>query len=165
VSEPKRRLSFPKSRVVGSVALIAILGTIIGFRQSQGRKLVRYPVPWTNLATKVGPARWAAPTISVARDPTKLANLFQVALLPTRPRPPSVDFSRNEVVLITVGPRSSTGYSLHVVRVTQSGNLDIRVREETPTLHDRVVPRVTFPYLLLVVPKSHKHVSVKYVGR
>jgi hypothetical protein len=158
-------LSLPKSRVPGIVALLAILGTIVGFRQSQGGTLVRHPVPWTDLAAKVGPARWATPTISVARDPTKLANLFQVALLAPRPRLPSINFSRDEVVVITVGPRSSTGYSLHVLRVTQSGNLDIRVREETPTLHDKVAPTVTFPYLLLVVPKSHKHVSVKYVGR
>jgi hypothetical protein len=158
-------LSIPKSRVVGIVALLAILGTIVGFRQSQDGKLIRHPVHWTDLAQEVGPARWARPTISVARDATKLANLFEVALLRPKPKPPSVDFSRNEVVVVTVGPRSSTGYSLHVVRATQSGNLDIRVREVTPTLHERVVPGVTFPYLLLLVPRSNRHVSVKYLGR
>jgi hypothetical protein len=158
-------LPVPKLRGGGIIVLLAILGTVVGFRQSQGGKLVRHAVPWTDLAARVGPARWASPTISVARDATKLANLFRVALFPPRPRPPSVDFSCDEVVVITVGPRSSTGYSLHVVRVTQSGNLDIRVREEKPTLRDRVVPTVTYPYLLLVVPKTHKHVSVKYVGR
>ena len=67
--------------------------------------------------------------------------------------------------MITVGPRSSTGHSLHVVPVTQSNDLDILVRERTPTLAEKVVPTITYPYLLLVVPKSHKHVSVKYAGR
>jgi hypothetical protein len=94
-----------------------------------------------------------------------LAKLFEVALLPPRPRPPRVDFSRLEVILIAVGPRSSTGYSLHVVRVTQSGNIDVLVRERTPSLGEAVKPTITFPYLLLTVPKSGKHVSVKYAGR
>jgi PrcB C-terminal len=114
---------------------------------------------------KVGPARWARPTISVVHDSEKLAKLFQVALLPPWPKPPHIDFSRNDAVVITVGPRSSTGYSLHVVRVTQSGNLDILVRERTPQLGEKVEPVITYPYLLLVVPKLDKHVSVHYDGR
>jgi PrcB C-terminal len=88
-----------------------------------------------------------------------------VALLPPRPKPPAIDFAKNDAVLIAVGPRSSTGYSLHVVRVTQSGNLDVLVRERTPRLGEKVEPAITYPYLLLVVPKLDKHVSVKYVGR
>jgi len=51
------------------------------------------------------------------------------------------------------------------VRAEENGRLNILVRERTPSLGDHVVPRVTFPYLLLVVPKSGKHVSVKYAGR
>ena len=51
------------------------------------------------------------------------------------------------------------------MRVTQSGNLDILVKEHTPTLHEKVTPTITYPYLLLVVPKLDKHVTVKYVGR
>jgi hypothetical protein len=152
-------------RVIGAAVLVAIVVTLVGFVATRGGKLVRHPVAWADLSQKVGPAGLARPTISVARDSTKLAKLFQVALLPPRPRPPTVDFSRHEVVLIAVGPRSSTGYSLHVVRVTQYGNLDILVHERTPTLAERVVPTVTYPYLLLVVPKSHKHVNVKYLGR
>ncbi len=128
-------------------------------------KLVRHPVAWTDITSEVGPARWARPTISVVRDRAKLAKLFEVALLPPRPRPPRLDFSRREVILIAVGPRSSTGYSLHVVRVTQSGNLDILVRERTPSLGETVTPAITYPYLLLTVPKSHKHISVHYAGR
>jgi hypothetical protein len=140
------------------------VGAIVGYVETKG-KLVRHPVAWANVTSEVGPARWARPTISVIRDRAKLAKLFQVALLPPRPRPPRVDYSRHEVVLIAVGPRSSTGYSLHVVRVTQSGNLDILVRERTPVLGENVTPVITYPYLLLTVPKSQKHVSVHYAGR
>jgi hypothetical protein len=130
-----------------------------------GSKLVRKPVAWSDITSEVGTARWARPTISVIKNQVKLAKLFEVALLPPRPRPPRVDFSRREVVLVAVGPRSSTGYSLHVVRVTQSGNIDILVHERTPSLGETVEPVITFPYLLLTVPKSGKHVSVKYAGR
>lgn len=126
---------------------------------------VRHPVAWSDLSGTVGPARWARPTISVVHDSDKLAKLFQVALLPPRPRPPRIDFANHDAVVITVGPRSSTGYSLHVVRVTQSGNLDILVRERTPRIGQTVEPTITYPYLLLVVPKLGKHVSVHYQGR
>ncbi len=108
---------------------------------------------------------WARPTISVARDQAKLDKLFAVATYGSHPAAPRLDFGRNEAVLVTVGPRSSSGYSLHVVRAEENGSLNILVRERTPSLGDHVVPRVTFPYLLLVMPKSGKHVSVKYAGR
>jgi hypothetical protein len=88
-----------------------------------------------------------------------------VAAYGSHPSAPRLDFRRNEAVLVTVGPRSSSGYSLHVVRAEENGSLHILVREQTPGLSDKVVPRVTFPYLLLVLPKSSKHVSVKYAGR
>jgi PrcB C-terminal len=140
------------------------VGAIVSYQET-GSKLVRKPVAWFDITATVGAARWARPTISVVRNRTKLAKLFEVALLPPRPDPPRVDFSRREVVAIAVGPRSSTGYSLHVVRVTQSGNIDILVRERTPSLGEPVKPVVTFPYLLLTVPQSGKHVSVKYAGR
>jgi hypothetical protein len=141
-----------------------LVGAITSYVETRGR-LVREPVAWTDITNEVGPARWARPTISVVKDQSKLGKLFEVALLPPRPRPPRVDFSKHEMILIAVGPRSSTGYSLHVVRVTQSGNIDILVRERTPSLGEAVRPMVTFPYLLLTVPKSGKHVSVKYAER
>jgi hypothetical protein len=137
---------------------------IAGLEATKGG-FTRHPVAWKDLSREIGPARWARPTISVVHDSDKLDKLFEVALLPPRPKPPQVDFSENDAVLISVGPRSSTGYSLGVVRVTQSGNLDILVRERTPTLREKVSPTITYPYLLLVVPKLDKHVTVKYVGR
>jgi hypothetical protein len=144
--------------------VLAIVGVIVGVVLTNNG-FVRHPVAWRDLSRSVGRARWARPTISVVHDPEKLVKLFQVALLPPRPRPPRIDFSNHDAVVITVGPRSSTGYSLHVVRVTRSGNLDILVRERTPRLGEKVEPTITYPYLLLVVPKLDKHVSVHYASR
>jgi hypothetical protein len=127
----------------------------------------RRPVPWQDVTAQVPAAQWARPTISVARDQAKLDKLFAVATYGSRhPRPPRIDFGRREAVLVTVGPRSSTGYSLHVVSVTErGGSIDVLVRERTPTLAEDVTPRLTYPLLLITLPKSGKHVHVKYAGR
>jgi PrcB C-terminal len=144
--------------------LAAIVGAGVAIAETKGG-FTRHPVAWTELSHRVGPARWARPTISVVHDSEKLRKLFEVALLPPRPKSPRIDFADHDAVVITVGPRSSTGYSLRVVRVTRSGNLDILVRERTPRLGEKVTPAITYPYLLLVVPKLDKHVSVHYAGR
>jgi hypothetical protein len=67
-----------------------------------------------------------------------------------------------ERVLITAGPRSTTGYSLEVRHaVVEHGRISITVRE-------RAKPgraEVTYPYLLLVFPKLDKPVHVHWEGR
>jgi len=109
---------------------------------------------------------WARPTISVVRDEKKLDKLFVVATFGRHPAPPQIDFTRREAVLVTTGPRSSTGYSLHVESVTvKGGTIDVVVRERTPALGEVVAPRLTYPLLLITLPKSTKHVHVKYAGR
>jgi hypothetical protein len=111
-------------------------------------------------------ARWARPTISVVRDQDKLDKLFGVATLAPHPRPPRIDFARSEAILVTVGPRSSTGYALGVESVTaKGGSIDVIVRERTPTLADHVTARLTYPFLLITLPTSGKHVHVRYSGR
>jgi PrcB C-terminal len=140
------------------------VGAIAGYAATKGGGAGK-PVAWRNIAPRVGEVHWARPTISVARDQQKLDKLFEVATYGSHPAAPRLDFTRNEAVLVTVGPRSSSGYSLHVVRAAADGSLNILVRERTPSLGDKVVPRVTYPYLLLVLPKSGKHVSVRYAGR
>ena len=115
----------------------------------------RRPVPWQDVTAQVAPAQWARPTTSVARNQAKLDKLFAVATYGSHPQPPRIDFGRHEAVLITVGPRSSTGYSLHVVSVTErGGSIDVLVRERTPTLAEHGTPRLTYPLLLITLPKS-----------
>jgi hypothetical protein len=46
----------------------------------------------------------------------------------------------------------------------QDGQIVVTVREQTPELEDRVVPRVTVPYRLLSLPAG-KDVYVDWKGR
>lgn len=83
-----------------------------------------------------------------------------------RLRIPRIDFARREAVLVAAGPRSSTGYELRVLSVRErGGRLVVTVHERTPSLGERVMPRVTYPFLLLSVPRSDKSLLLKWPGR
>ena len=147
------------------MVLVAIGGALGGYFATTGSG-TRRPIAWRDESAEVAPAVWARPTVSVVHDGKKLDKLFVVATFGRHPKPPRIDFSRNEAVLVTTGPRSSTGYSLRVESVTASGGtIDVVVREITPSLGDKVTPRLTYPLLLITLAKSTKRVHVKYAGR
>jgi hypothetical protein len=78
---------------------------------------------------------------------------------------PPVDFSTRQLLLVSPGPRSSTGYSVRILSVTERDDaITVKVRERTPTLADHVEARVTYPYRLLSLPAS-KAVYVDWAGR
>jgi hypothetical protein len=82
------------------------------------------------------------------------------------PRVPPLDFDRIEVVVVSLGPRSSTGYSLRIVRVVERRRgVDVFVREVTPSLGEPVTARVTYPYRAITIPRTGKPVYVKLQGR
>lgn len=69
-------------------------------------------------------------------------------------------------MLVSYGPRSGTAYALRVVRVSERRAGPIVVlRETTPTLANPGRPGVTYPYRLLVLPRSGGHVTVHLEGR
>ena len=69
-------------------------------------------------------------------------------------------------IVISPGPRSSTGYSVRVLSVVEERRrIVVRVREETPTLQARVEPRVTYPYRVILIDDTHKRVVVRWQGR
>ena len=69
-------------------------------------------------------------------------------------------------VVISPGPRSSSGYSVRILSVTdERRRVVVRVREETPTLGERVRPVVTYPYRVILIPDTHKRVVVQWQGR
>ena len=145
--------------------LVAIGGALGGYFATTGGGK-REPVAWRDISASVPHAVWARPTISVVRDQEKLDKLFAVATFGAHPVPPRIDFSRFEAVLVTTGPRSSTGYSLNVESVTsKGGSIEVVVREVTPSLSDKVTPKLTYPLLLITLARSSKHVHVKYAGR
>ena len=82
------------------------------------------------------------------------------------PRLPSIDYGRERAVVVSPGPRSSTGYGVEVVRVTRSGGETVVVvRESAPVLGDRVEPRVTYPYRLLAVATTDDSIGFRWLGR
>jgi hypothetical protein len=67
-----------------------------------------------------------------------------------------------ERVLITAGPRSSTGYSLEIVSAAvERARVSIVVRE----VDEPGRPKITYPYRLLVFPKLDKPVHIHWEGR
>jgi hypothetical protein len=81
-------------------------------------------------------------------------------------RVPSVGWARREAILVASGPRSSTGYSLHVVSLFTRGNrLALTVKERTPSLGQAVAAKVTYPFVLITVPRTTKSLLLHFQGR
>ena len=121
------------------------------------------PVAWRDLTGQVGALRITDRENRLFRDEDELARYL--ARASAQRRPPQVDFSEHQILLVSPGPRSSTGYEVEVLSVReQDGEITVRVRERTPTLQERVEARVTYPYRLLSLP-SGKEVAVDWVGR
>jgi hypothetical protein len=100
-------------------------------------------------------------TKRVFRERTPLAEYLAAA----GGRAPAVDFERRQLLLVSPGPRSSTGYSMEVLEVREhNGAVTVTVRERTPKLGESVEPRVTFPYRLLSLPAG-RDVYVDWRGR
>ena len=89
------------------------------------------------------------------------------ATMPGRvPKLPPHDWARDQVVVIALGPRSSTGYSLRILRIVERRRgIYVYAQEQTPSLGEPVAPRVTYPYRLLSMHGSAKPVYVKLNGR
>ena len=82
------------------------------------------------------------------------------------PKLPRIDYVRDRLVLIAAGPRSSTGYGVQVLMATERrGDIHILARELTPSLGDRVEPRLTSPFRLITIPATGKRVYVQWQGR
>ncbi|MGE5272436.1 MAG: protease complex subunit PrcB family protein [Verrucomicrobiota bacterium] len=82
------------------------------------------------------------------------------------PKVPPFDFAHRRLILVAAGPRSSTGYGVEIVRITERrSTIDVLARETTPSLGDHTVPRLTSPYLLVTIPATSKRVYVQWQGR
>jgi PrcB C-terminal len=103
---------------------------------------------------------------AVYRSRAPFARLLEATMPGRAPEPPPVDFGRREVVVVSLGPRSSTGYSLRVERVVERRReIDVYLRERTPSLGDPVAPSVTYPYRAITIPRTSKPVYVKLQRR
>ena len=103
---------------------------------------------------------------AVYHSPGPLTRLLAATMPGRAPKAPAVNWSREQVVLIALGPRSSTGYSLRIQRVVERRRgIYVYAREQTPALRDPVTARVTYPYRALAMADSAKPVYVKLQGR
>jgi hypothetical protein len=119
------------------------------------------PAAWNDLSAKVGPLTITRETKRVFRERGPLAEY----VTPAGGRVPVVDFGRRQLLLVSPGPRSSTGYSLEVLEVREGGGaVTVTVKERAPGLDARVQPRVTFPFRLLSLPAG-RDVYVDWLGR
>jgi hypothetical protein len=81
-------------------------------------------------------------------------------------RVPRIDWTRDEAVLISSGPRSSTAYTLRVLHATdENGRIVIVVREASPALRNPGRPQLTYPYRFLVFERTSKPIVVEWQGR
>jgi len=122
---------------------------------------------WHDVTAEVrGPAIWPK---SVTRSfwRQRQVDRYLARIFPRRsPRLPRIDYARDRLVLIAAGPRSSTGYRVEVLRATERrGDIHILARELTPTLAQRVQPRLTSPFRLITIPATDKRVYVQWQGR
>jgi hypothetical protein len=118
-----------------------------------------HPVAWRDLSAQVGPVLTSDLTRRLFRTQEQFTDFFgSGASAP-------VDFSKRQLLLVSPGPRSSTGYSVEILSVTErDGSIEVKVRERTPTLADHVEAQVTYPYRLLSLPPG-KAVDVVWAGR
>jgi hypothetical protein len=120
-------------------------------------------VAWQDLTSQVGPLTILGPVHRVFRERPKLERYLSSS--GARGPAPAVDFSARQLLIVSPGPRSSTGYSVEVLSAREhGGRIDVRVRERAPGLGVNVQPRVTYPYRLISLPAS-KDVYVDWVGR
>jgi PrcB C-terminal len=124
------------------------------------------PVAWRDLTPRLGRVEFTRKVTGTYRSRAALAKLLDATMPGRAPKPPPLDWLRDEVVVIALGPRSSTGYALRVRRVVEHRReVVVDAYEQTPSLGDPVVPRVTYPYRMLAIPRTGKPVSVKLRGR
>ena len=140
------------------VAVVSVLVAAWLLREGESR-----PVAWRDLTEQIGPLRISDREHRLFREQDELARYLARAR--ARGETPQIDFARRQLLLVSPGPRSSTGYEVEVLSVReQGGEITVRVRERTPTLQDRVDARVTHPYRLLSLPAG-KEVAVDWLGR
>ena len=121
------------------------------------------PVAWTDLTGTTGQLVIVRAERRLFRQRSQLVHYLEDA--ESKHPAPRVDFAARQLLLVSPGPRSSTGYGVQVLSARErDGKITIRVRERAPSLDDHVKPHVTYPYRLLSLP-ADKSVFVDWVGR
>jgi hypothetical protein len=140
--------------------VLALAGVLLAVRLLPEGE--REHVAWRDLSAQVGPLSIGGLERRLFRDQDQLERYLARARARATP---DVDFSKRQLLLVSTGPRSSTGYSIEVLGAEErGGDITVRIREVTPGLDDRVEARVTHPYRLLSLPAG-RDVYVDWLGR
>jgi hypothetical protein len=151
------------ARVAAGVAAVAAVG-VLAWRPWQDVRA--RPVPWRDLTQRVGPLELARPANQAFATEADLRRFLRVQVPARLPRLPPIDFGRERAVIVSPGPRSSTGYGVAVVAVTRRGaRTEVTLRETAPSLGAAVEPRVTHPYRLLAIATTGDEISFRWLGR
>jgi hypothetical protein len=123
-------------------------------------------IAWQDVTMRMGPVLWPK---SVSRSFWRRRQLVRYLARTFPGDPPAVpafDFARRRLILVAAGPRSSTGYRVRIVRITERRTtIDVLAREITPTLAAPGEARLVSPYRLIEIPATSKRVYVQWQGR
>jgi PrcB C-terminal len=123
-------------------------------------------VPYTDLTSRLGRIEFGRKVTAVYHSRSAFLRLLEATMPGRVPKLPPHNWERDQVVVIALGPRSSTGYSLKIRRVVERRRgIYVYAREVTPSLGEPVHPRITYPYRVLSMHGSAKPVYVKLEGR
>jgi len=123
-------------------------------------------VPYTDISSQLHGVEFPRLERQLFRTRKELALFLEQSTPGRAPAVPPIDFAHREAILVTVGPRSSTGYALRVVKVREtSDRIAVTVRERTPGLGERVQARVTYPFRLITIPRIDKKLLLHIEGR
>ena len=121
-------------------------------------------LPWLDLTNVVGPLVFPHATTRELPGPKTFALYLRIHRATRRVPPP--DFKHGIVLVVAVGPRSSTRYSLQILRVTeQRSRVVVKLEENGPTLRNPGRVRIIYPYRMITFPKTHKPTFVTIQGR
>jgi protease stability complex PrcB-like protein len=149
--------------VVGALAL-AIAGWLV-YTQVWGTGGER-TVAWTDLTPKLGTIEFTRRVTGVYHSRAAFVRLLNATMPGRVPTLPPHNWDRDQVVVIALGPRSSTGYVLRILWVVERRRgIYVYAREQTPSLGEPVTPRVTYPYRVIAMHGNAKPVYVKLQGR
>ena len=124
------------------------------------------PVAWTDVTAQVAPALWPKAVARSFWKEEQLVRFLDRTFREGAPRAPRFDFDRRRLILVSAGPRSSTGYTVRIVRITERrSTVDVVAKEVTPALDHPGVARLTSPYRLITIPATSKRVYVQWQGR
>jgi len=119
------------------------------------------PLPWRDLTEQTGPLVLPRAITREFISRPQLGGYLRASKGASVPR---IDFPVWRAVLITLGPRSSTAYSLRVLGVTEERDrVVVSVRRGNASLRHPGRPRLTFPYRLITIPTTHKTIHLRWI--